>query len=185
MAMSFDTYRGIIIARDGVFNPQDYTQNNSYANYEWHLGTLMNSVLCLYFPPDNWTVTPEQIQDENNKRPDFVVEKIIPRNATGGNHVLFPHIFVEIKKDTDARFIDAMDQVVDAIKQTVEQWIIKSSFVIVGRGRHIAFFYYFYDSLYLDQNLNNYRGLIPLYLYQTQKKNHTVIIITLRYLDRV
>jgi hypothetical protein len=55
---------------------------------------------------------------------------------------------VEIKKNTHPKFIDAMDQIVDAIKH--ERLPNKSSFVIVGRGIHIAFFYYFSD----EEDLN-------------------------------
>jgi len=79
----------------------------------------MNSVLCHYFPlSSNWTVTPEQIQDETNKRPDFVVEKVdVPDpNAPNPLYSLVPHVYVEIKRNRHAGFRDAMDQIVDTTR---------------------------------------------------------------------
>ena len=122
----------------------------------------MNTVLCHYFTSDDWAVTPEQIQEETNQKPDFVVEKV---KTVNDRFWLFPHIYVEIKKDTEAGFIQAMNQVVEAIGPRVGRSDTKSSFVIVGRGRHIAFFHYFHDcQSQQGSNTPNHCGLIPLYL---------------------
>lgn len=119
----------INVAINRVFNLEDLHTTNSPISYEWHIGTVMNTVLCHYFTSDDWAVTPEQIQEETNQKPDFVVEKV---KTVNDRFWLFPHIYVEIKKDTEAGFIQAMNQVVETIGPRVGRSDTKSSFVILA-----------------------------------------------------
>lgn len=128
--------------------------------FEHHVGTVVNSLLHLYFPNGTWTITPEKIQPDR-KRPDFVVERI-ENNAS-----LQPHLFVEIKKKGGDSFAAAMRQAGDATVEVLDEMGVQNSnfatFVVVVRGMEIGFFeYYNYRELLDDEDISNYEGLISL-----------------------
>lgn len=60
-------------------------------SYEHHVGTWMGTLLKNVFQGEPWALTPERKDDNTNKKPDFVVEKLCQNQ-------LIPHLIVEIKK---------------------------------------------------------------------------------------
>lgn len=152
--------------------PKDYTQvpsillalervkNHSNNPYEHHVGTVVNSLLQLYFPVGDWAITPEQIQPDR-KRPDFVVERV------QGSAGLEPHLFVEIKKMGGESFVAAMRQIGNAVVECVDEMGQLrgdyATFVVIVRGLEIGFFeYYNYRELLDEEGISNYKGLISL-----------------------
>lgn len=120
-------------------------------------GRATNSLLHHYFPLSKFTVTPEQIQNQSNKRPDFAVERV-----DGDDFV--PHLFVEIKSLVNSNFNDIMDQLYDTILGTIDVTGGSFSvFVIAVKGSKVAFFqFYSYVSLLNEYGIDNYKGFIPL-----------------------
>ena len=124
---------------------------------EHRTGTAANSLINKYFPLDQFTSTPEQIQDISRKRPDFSIERLQGEN-------LVPHAFVEIKSLVNSNFNNIMDQLYDTILNTVDiEGGSFSVFVIAMKASKIAFFqFYSYSSMLDEYNITHYRGFIPL-----------------------
>lgn len=126
--------------------------------HEHRTGTVTSGLLNNYFPNEKYIITPEQIQ-LSNKRPDFTVERL-------EGDKLVPHLFVEIKSSINSNFCDILDQLSDAILQTVDSLGIENNlsiFAIALKGTKIAFYeYHSYVCLLAEHDIPNYKGFIPL-----------------------
>ena len=126
--------RSVVKAIQEVQNPPD---NHPY---EHHVGRVLCTLLPIYFSATkDYTITPEQIQREKN-RPDFCVEILDEQNN------LTPYLFAEVKKKQGDSIHKAMEQLGDAIVDTIDKKSLKESyscFAIVVRGLEIGFFEYF------------------------------------------
>lgn len=124
-------------------------------------GTLTSGLLSNYFSLETFIITPEQIQRESNKKPDFTVERL-------EGYVLYPHIFVEIKGlRNPANFDKILDQQEEAILGSVDIFGTNlgdyAVFTIAMKGTRIAFYEYFsYVSELNEKDVFNYNGFIPL-----------------------
>lgn len=126
---------------------------------EHRTGTAASGLLHHYFPIQKYIVTPEQIQEGSNRKPDFTVEKY-------KNGELSPHLFVEIKSLINSNFNNILDQLYHTILETVDSMGLEGDYavyVIAMKGAKIAFFeFHSYTNLLDQYGIPNYRGFIPL-----------------------
>ena len=127
------------------------------STYEHRVGSIINTILPIYFTPDKYTITPEQIQIVTIKRPDFTSEKV------EGDHLII-HGFVELKSLVNSNFNDILDQLSDSIMVAMDNNSNVSAFIVGVKGLKIAFYtYHNCIGILDDANICHYKGFIPLH----------------------
>lgn len=137
------------------------TQDGSY---EHDVGRAMLPILLSYFSiAENFAIIPEFRVPEGPK-PDFCIENFNPDNKQ-----FTPKIFVELKRRTGDSIKTACDQITGSLPQIIEsKGKQHDCYVIVVKGKKIAFFEYHNDRSNLDEDDHiHYRGLIPFNHPQT------------------
>ena len=137
------------------------TQDGSY---EYDVGRAMLPILLSYFSiAQNFAIIPEFLVPEGSK-PDFCIEKFNPDTQE-----FTPKIFVELKRRTGDSIKTACNQITDSLPQTIEsKGMQHDCYIIVVKGKKIAFFEYHNDRSNLDEDGHiHYRGLIPFNHPQT------------------
>lgn len=147
-------------------------------------GRATNGLLNHYFPLNRFIITPEQIQSQSNKKPDFSVERL-------DGEEFFPHVFVEIKSLVNSNFNNIMDQLYETILGTVDVTGGHFSvYVIAIKGTKIAFFqFYSFVSLLDEHGILHYKGFVPLNQLLEIKQymdinNYTEIHEILKYISK-
>ena len=118
-----------------------------------------------YTTKEEYTITPEQIQ-EHGKKPDYVVEKLIDTEDPYENELpKFKRIlFVEVKRPKK-NWLDTMTQVSDAAVVVADEEEHLCTYVAVVIGTQIGFFEYYNYRDELDQeDIRHHSGLTPVLL---------------------
>jgi hypothetical protein len=112
---------------------------------------------------EGWSNVPQYLVPEI-KRPDRLVEKYTETTGSMGSKQNFsPHIFVELKSTKGDYLEKALGQATSSMPETVDNLgYTFSMYLIIVKGKHIAFFEYHNDrtNLYEDGVLNT-KGAIP------------------------
>lgn len=129
---------------------------------EHRTGTAALGLVRHYFPINKFAITPEQIQQISNKRPDLTIEKYTPISQTFSLHT-----FIELKSLVNSNIPNIVGQLFDAIHETLDYHGgidgNYSCFIIAMKGTKIAFYmYHNFASLLHDHNIENFNGFIPL-----------------------
>jgi hypothetical protein len=134
------------------------------SRYEHRVGSIAGTILPIYFTPDKYTITPEQIQRGTFKRPDFTIEKV-------DENRLIVHCFVELKSLFNSNFNDILDQLSDSILHTMDNNPNVSAFIIAIKGLKIAFYtYHNCIDMLDDTDICHYKGFIPLHYSLSYKE---------------
>lgn len=126
---------------------------------EHRTSTAADGLLHHYFTNDKFLITPEQRQELSWKKPDYTVERL------DNNDNCHYHAYVEVKSiSSSASFTDGLDQLSDAITNTVDfEGGLFSVFAIIMKGSKLAIYtYYSFASLLDEYNILNYKGFVPL-----------------------
>lgn len=127
------------------------------SGYEHRVGSIINTILPIYFRADRYTITPEQIQMVTLKRPDFTIEKV------EGDRLII-HCFVELKSLVNSNFNNILDQLSDSIMVAMDNNSNVSAFIIAVKGIKIAFYtYHNCIDILDDANIRHYKGFVPLH----------------------
>jgi len=141
---------------------QRLTYENSQS--EHRVGSIVGTILPVYFPAETYTITPEQIQIGTFKRPDFTIEKV-------DEDRLIIHCFVELKSLTNSNFNDILDQLSNSIMVAMDNNPNVSAFIIAVKGLKIAFYtYHNCIDILDDANICHYKGFIPLHYSLSYKE---------------
>lgn len=128
-------------------------------SYEHHVSTWAGTMLKKVFHSDDYTLSSEVIDPNQNSKPDFLIEKVT------NQHKLVRHLYVELKKVGGDLFEKALDQATKDIRATIEQEseTVKECFVVIQRGLDIGFFEYHARQEDLDEKgISNFRGCVSL-----------------------
>lgn len=106
--------------------------------YEHHVSTWAGTMLKKVFQSDNYTLSAEVIDATENKKPDYLIEKLDDQNK------LVRYVYVELKKEGGQHFEKALYQATEYLQNTIEgtSETVKECFVVVQRGVKIGFFEY-------------------------------------------
>lgn len=160
-----DTYMNSPIIRDAV-NILDTDHNES--DVERAISLIFGRI----FPQDKgWSNVPQYLVPEI-KRPDRLVEKYTESGDLRANFL--PHIFVELKSAKGDSLEKAVNQSTSSMPESVDKLGGSfSMFLIIVKGKYIAFFEYHNDrsNLYEDGVLNT-KGAIPFNLAQIFASDH-------------
>jgi hypothetical protein len=139
--------------------------------YEHHVGTWACTKLKEIFFDQNWAITPEQMDPNTKKKPDFVVEKAIQPNSLqsipGPTITMKLHLAMELKKEGQ-RIEDALVQLCESLEETIDtKGNIHNSefeiFAVVQSGLDIGFFEFHMDESNLDEEgIPHFRGCVSL-----------------------
>lgn len=140
--------RAISLIREGENTNEHVTSRATHA------------MLINYFKQEEgFFTTPEQIQVVSNKKPDYVVEKLISTYP-----YFVPHGFAEVKSLVNCNILNILDQLYDTVLYTMEfHGGSFSCFMIAMKGTKIAFYtYHNFTSLLDEYGIPHYKGFIPL-----------------------
>ena len=154
----------LLLAQERIIFPS-VTSNQKSIHYEHQVGTWACTMLAKHFGPHAYLITPEMFIHGTNKKPDFIIEKYCEQERDKSKF----NVGYELKKQGGEVFDKAVSQVSNAISQLHDiQYGSIEMFVIVQRGRQIAFFDYFsYHSLLEEEGINHFKGCVPLtYLHE-------------------
>lgn len=132
-------------------------------NMEHHVGGWMNKKLNIVYSgegtEDTWLVTPEKIDPQEKKKPDFIVETALEED---GKWEFLYHIGVEVKALNSGFSIKrTIDQLLDTVFDPFFSQM--ESFIIVQVGFKIAFFeYYNYRTDLDEQGSESFKGCVSL-----------------------
>src|SRR2546423_11089384 len=130
---------------------------NENSRYEHRVGSVTSTILPIYFKPNKYTITPEQIQIGTFKKPDFTIEKVEGDRLT-------IHCFVELKSLFNSNFNGILDQLSDSVLFAMDNNSNVSSFIIAVKGLKIAFYtYHNCIGILDDAGICHYKGFIPLH----------------------
>lgn len=165
----YTTYVGATLAQERIKNPPFVSRPNKKGKeisgnipYEHHVGSWACTMLKNVFTQPNWVITPELHDPNSHKKPDFTIEK------PDANSNLQVHAVYELKKVKGDRMEKALDQVITAIVETVDEKGNRGegafeTFVVVQRGLDIGFFEYHNDVSNLDEEkIPHFRGCVSL-----------------------
>lgn len=134
--------------------------------YEHHVGTWACTLVKEIFHETNWAVTPEKRDERSNKKPDYVVECITNFDPQSEEYLsLDIHLAMEFKKVGGLRLEEALSQLTDTMKETLEERDYNSYqvFFVVQVGMKIGFFEYHLDQTNLEEEgIPNYKGCVSL-----------------------
>ena len=131
--------------------------------YEWHVASLVCTMLKNAFRGRNWIITPELSITETKLKPDFVVENIRTMPNAGTDVFAFIHLAVEIKSANGLEMEQAFQQVVFAVESRLPDEashlvkVFHGMFIVVQRGIFITFF-----ELHCDKNKRTYESVDTL-----------------------
>jgi hypothetical protein len=151
------TYKDIPIIRDAL-NALEYHHHE--ADVERAISLIFGHI----FPQtEGWSNVPQYLVPER-KRPDRLIEKYKETEGFEGSKENFhPHIFVELKSAKGDSLKKALEQATSSMVQTVDELGESFSiFLIITKGKYIAFFEYHNDRSNLDEDdVPNHKGAIP------------------------
>jgi len=116
------------------FSDSDPSKKNQH--YEWHVGAWAATMLKKVFSADEWVIIPERRNEDTQKKPDLVIEKLDT-----------PYLLYELKSSIGDRLEDALFQTTRGIHQWVDSNSANASiYIIIQRACKIAFFEYHSNS---------------------------------------
>ena len=131
---------------------------NSEEREQYEVERVILTIFRKYFTlEDNWAITPEYRVPEK-KRPDFCLEKFSMTDQE-----FQPKVFLELKSMVGDSVQKATGQAIASLPMTMD-FLGKDfdSFLIVVRGREIAFYEYHNDVSDLDEDgIANINGAVP------------------------
>lgn len=123
-------------------------------SYEHVVSTWGCTMVKQAFSASNWMMTPERRDSHSGKKPDLVIERV-------EDGIPIPHLIMEFKSPTGDSIMQAVRQTVAEIAETMEEVI--EAYVVVMRGKKIAFFEYHNDRTNLDEErIPNLLGCVSL-----------------------
>jgi len=133
---------------------------SSSAPLEHHVGSFAFTMVKHVFNDPKWVITGELTDRHSGKRPDITIEQ-----ASGDK--LKVHMVYELKRKEGGRMEDAVDQVIRAVVETIDEQGQESRafdvFLVVQRGLDIVFFEYHNNVSDLEEEgIPNFDGCISL-----------------------
>lgn len=133
---------------------------------EFYVERAMDLIFEHFFPyTRGWAKVPQLFAPEK-KGPDRVIEKYREDlGAASPDHNFRAHIFAELKSHRGDSILKALDQITDSMPQMVDKLQNDfSAFIIIVKGKGIAFFEYHNDRDNLtEEEIPNYKGAVPFF----------------------